>query len=580
MNDVKLTRRTLMIGVAGTIAATGLLAACGDDDEDDSPTATTPPAASDPTPTEEPEEEETEEAPEEEEEEETSEPTPTDESEEEEDEEEEAPTEAPSGGDTPAGGTLRVATTGDIIDLHPANLSIAGDRLMAESIFTRLIRFRPGTLDLEPDMCESWEISDDGLTYTFSLREGMTWHHDFGPVTSNDVKAIIEYHKNPDNGSRERAQYALVDSVEAPDDLTVIFNLSSPSAALPTALAWQTGFITSAKALEELGDDLSFNPIGAGPYYLHEWLQGESITLKYHEGYYGDTPHFDTIVLPIIPDDTLALLAMNSGELDVLPVWGLGAYRQILQDDSINLFETDGVWQYWAQLQTDMAPTDNVLVRRALAHATNLEEIAASLNGMVTVNHSVLPPPVIGFTQDITQYEYDLDKARELLAEAGYPDPSQVQIHMRYTAARLYEEMALILQDMWSELGIQIQITVDDQAVWTQRQGEGDWNCYPTGVGRLDPDVYCSDFFHSDGPSNRTRYSNPDLDAIIEEARTEMDPDRRAELYHEIQEVLAQDVPVITTGTWKTIIAARDGIDGIIPHPYTGIFPFQYAREA
>lgn len=558
MNDFKLTRRALVMGVTGSIASIGLLAACGEDDEE--PTATSEPAGTGDAPTEVADE-------------------PTDEPDEDPEEPDDEESEEPDGAETPAGGTLRVATTGDIIDMHFANLSIAGDRLMAESIFNRLIRFTPGTLDLEPDLCESWEVSDDGLTYTFSLHEGLEFQHGYGPLTSEDVKATIEYHKDPDNGSRERAAYALVESIDTPDELTAIFNLSDAAAALPTALAWQSGFITSAKAIEELGDDLSFNPIGAGPYYLDDWLQGESITLRYHEAYHGDAPFYDTIVLPIIPDDTLALLAMNEGEIDVLPVWGLGAYRQILQDDSITIFETDGVWQYWAQLQTTQEPTDNVLVRQALAHATNLEEIAASLDGMVTVNRSFLPPPVIGYTQDITAYEYDLDRARELLTEAGYSDPSEVVLHLRYTPARLYEEMGLILQDMWTELGVTIEVTVDDQAVWTQRQNEGDWNCYPTGVGRLDPDVYSSDFFHTDGPSNRTSYSNPEADALIEEARVEMNPERRAELYHEIQEIIAQDVPVITTGTWKTIIAARPGITDIIPHPYTGIFPFQYARE-
>jgi peptide/nickel transport system substrate-binding protein len=558
MDRTRLTRRTFIVYSGVAMASLGLLAACGDEDDTDDAA----PAAPD-----------TDDA--------DDEPiADTDDADAESDDSVDADDTDDTAEDTSEDRVLRVATSGDIIDLHFANLGIAGDRLMAQNIYNHLIRFAPGTLEPDPDLCEDWEVSDDGLVWTFNLRDGLEFHHGYGQVTSEDVRATIEYHLDPDNGSREAAQYRLVEEIETPDELTVVLTLGGPSAAFTAVLAWQSGFITSAAAIEDRGSALSFDPVGAGPYYLAEWNEGEGMTLRAHEGYHGPRPAYTTIELPIIPDDTLALLALSQGEIDTLPVWGIGAYRELQTADDIDLYEIEGVWQYWAQLQTQNPPTDDVLVRRALAHAADLDTIAAAVNGMVTPNPSFLPRPVVGWTDDITTYEFDLDRARELLAEAGYDDPADVNIHLRYTPARLYEEMGLILQDMWTELGVTVEITVDDQAVWSQRMNEGEWNCYPTGVARLESDVYATDFFHSEGPSNRPRYNNPEADQLMDEARVEQDPDRRAEMYRELQEIIAQDVPVICTGTWQTIIAASPEVTNIIPHPYTGIFWFQEAEPA
>lgn len=558
MLHVRLTRRTF-IGAMSAMAASSLLAACADEDADDDDVDDEEPAAPDDDTDDEDDGED--------------EDTPEPDDEEDEDD-----------GDEPAepgeDAVLRVATNEDLVDLHFDNLHIAGDRVIIQQIMNNLITFAPGTLDPEPDLAEDWEVSDDGLTYTFNLRDGVQFHHGYGQVTSEDVRATIEHHMDPDSGSRETAQYALVESVEAPEPLTAVINMSEPNAAFVAGvLAWQSGFIASAAAIEELGDDLSFNPVGAGPYYFEEWLEGEQITLHYFEDYYGDAPEFTTLQFRVIPDDSLAILALEQDEVDAVPIRQLGAYREIQERPELPLHQAESGWQYWAYFQHEREPTDDVLVRQALAHATDLEAISNAVDGMVSVNPSFLNPLVLGWTDDITTYEYDLEQAASLLEEAGFSEPGEVTLQMIYSEAHLYEEMALILQDMWSEFGVNAEVSVIDRALFAEEMRGGEWNVGIWAITRLESDIYSSDFMHSEGPSNYSNYSNPEADELIDQARVEQDTDARAELYEQIQEHVAQDLPVMCTGTMVAIIASRPGLTEVHPHPYVGLVDYVHVRS-
>jgi ABC-type transport system substrate-binding protein len=351
-------------------------------------------------------------------------------------------------------------------------------------------------------------------------------------------------------------------------------------AFVSATLAWQGGFIASATAIDERGDELSFDPVGAGPYYFDEWIQGERVTLKAHDAHYGDLPHFQTVELQIIPDETLAVLALEQGEIDVAPVGSIGAFRATKDNTALQISQAEASWQYWMYFETQQEPTNDVLVRQALAHASDLQAISDSLDGMIFVNPSYLSPMCLGWTDDITTYSYDLDRARELLAEAGYDDPGDLKIKMIYNKAFLYEEIAFSLQDMWSELGVDVSVENLDLAVLFPTMDRGEYNVAVSAISRLESDLFTAPFLLSTSASNRSHYVNPELDELIQATQVEMDTDRRAELYAQIQELVAQELPIYNAGTQVSTIASRPGISGIVPHPYIGLINFSLLTEA
>lgn len=540
MLGIRLSRRSLLL-----TACAGAIAACGGGEAAE-PESTTPPSTDEQAET----------------------PTTS------------APASPVSRGEAQAEGStrdiLRVASNEDLVDLHIGNLTIAGDRVIVENIYSRLVRFKPGSLaEVEPELAEEWEVAPDGMMYTFRLRQGVQFHQDYGELTAEDVKATFEYHMDPDGASREKPQYNLVDRVETPDSYTVEVYMKEVYVPFVLAtLAWQSGCITSARALEEIGDQLSFQPVGSGPYYLDSWQQGQQITLKAHESYFRGAPAIKTVEIKVIPEDQVAILAMDQGEIDLIAVRQIGAYRELQQRSELTVYQAESGWNYWAYFQTQKPPTDNLMVRQALAHAVDLDAIEASLNGLVTVNPSYFNPLVVGWTDDLPVYDYDPDRAKQMLADAGFANPADVTIRIAYSKAHLYEEMALLLQDFWNQVGVNAQVELIDRALFGQVMQEGDWNVGVWAVTRLESDLYAYPFTHSEGTSNYSQWSNPEADRLIEAARTETDPDQRAQIYADLQALVKQELPIHNTGTMQSIIVTRPDVKGVIPHPYVGLVDF------
>ncbi|MBI4278217.1 MAG: ABC transporter substrate-binding protein [Armatimonadetes bacterium] len=469
---------------------------------------------------------------------------------------------------------FRFATNEDMVNLDPAQLSIAGDRLIAENIYNGLLRFKPGTTEVLPDLAEDFTVSPDGKTWAFKIRRGVQFHRGFGELTSRDVKFTIERHLDPATRSRERLQFVLVDRIETPDPYTVRFVLKEPSATFAGTLAWHSGFVMSERATRALGKDIAFKAVGTGPFMMESWIPGEKIVLVGNENFFRGRPAFRQITFRVIQEDLVAIYALLKGEIDAVAVRQIGGYRAVSRfQTKLKLFKAPGGWQYWGYVQTKKAPTSDQRVREAIGHAVNIEKMSESMGGFVDSNPSFFNPLILGWTKNVGAYRHDPRRARMLFEQAA----ASQRIKIIYSKAHLYEEYALMLKDQLSPyVGVDVELI--DRALFGRKMAEGDWNIGVWAVTRLEADQYLSPFLHSRGPVNYSKYTNPEMDRLIEAARKEMNTERRKQLHVDIQKLVAKDLPIVAMGTMQSIVAARPEVFGIQPHTYVGLINLYTAR--
>lgn len=474
----------------------------------------------------------------------------------------------PEGALTPKyGGTLIMGITQGW-EPSTLNPNITWGSGPADKIFNGLIEF---DLDLnpKPDLAESWNISEDGKTYTFHLVRNATFH-DGTPVTSADVKFSIEEMAKPYNPVASLSWQAL-ESVETPDDYTVILKLKEPSSSLLYMLALGTpGLAVMPKHLYEGTDILSnpYNqkPIGSGPFKFVSWQKGNQIVMERNENYFKEgLPYLDRIIVRVMADGNVAALALENGEIDyaslALPI---SATKRLQDLDNIDVVfngrEGLGVI-FMLIMNHDNAYLGNPKVRQALAHAIDRDLIneLVYLDTQKVAKSSVSSTVGWAFNPDAHQYEYSPEKANQLLDEAGYLMQSDgkrfsLTVH-NYAGIPDRLKMLDIMREQLREVGIDLKvITKEGAALRADVYGNRDFDLFLvfwwTGP---DPAVHLSQLLHSrefgrkldEYSNNIIHYQNDRVDQLLDAASKEADRDKEAQLLYELQDILARDLPFI-----------------------------------
>jgi len=474
---------------------------------------------------------------------------------------------------------LKVATPGDLINVDPAVASTPNDRSVIHQVFDGLFEFDlAGEAPYKPvpRLVEKYEISADGKNIKLQLRQGVQFHHGYGEMTSDDVLFSLKRHLDPKGRSRAAAQLADVASIEALDKYTVMIALKVPSSiSLIRCLAWQSaGFILSRKANDKLGDKTSSTPIGTGPYYFDRWDAGEKIVLKKFEQYWGKPGNFDSIEFWVVPEETVALGALERGDLDAVPVTQAGSLLRAKMIKNIDILAASGnAFHYQIWPQHNNKPMDDIRVRKALAHALDLKGISERLG--VQAWPSPLPSAVFSATDEFWKYEYDIKKAKQLLAEAGYPNG--FQLRLIYSKAYLYEELALELANCWKQV-VDVKLDVIERAVYYNKLRAGDVGQHIaiTAVTRFAPFLY-SQFFVSGGPRNYGRYSNPKVDEAMLKAKVATSEEESLKWWREFQRILIEDLGSYYPGTQKSLAAISQDIGGVVVTPYLALMDLRNA---
>jgi len=446
--------------------------------------------------------------------------------------------------------TVVVAITSDIRNF---NIAMAFDASWFPSTlyFERLVAMDYGPdFAIRPLLAREWEISDDGLTYTFHLEEGVTWH-DGEPFTSHDVaytiNAIVE------NETYGAAPLRVIESVETPDDLTVVFHLSEPSAPLLSNLATypRTPILPAHlyEGQEWEGHPNNMNPIGTGPYRLAEHRPGEYIAFTRYDDYWGETPEIENVVFRVVPDDNVQAAQLLAGEIHAMNNPPPINLEPILDaDPDVAVDAPPGPMTYYFAMNVTTEPFDDPALRRALAYAIDREQLAetASFGIFEPARGTYVAAIDWAFDESVQLPETDLEEAARLLDEAGYPLVDGERFAFDIWVSRTTTvDSAQIIREQLRPLGITVNVNQMEDGLFRQRLADMEHDSYVYGNWwGPDPSEWAN-YTVTGRFWNRMGYSNERVDELFEMANLALSEEERAAHYSEIQQILLEDMPRI-----------------------------------
>ena len=428
-------------------------------------------------------------------------------------------------------------------------------------------------LNLEPRLATEWEFAEDGSSLTFSLRDDVTFH-DGSPFTSADVKYTFEWVLDPENGAQNRPLYEDIASIDTPDDTTVVFNLSDLNAFLLNNIA------RMPIVPEGSGDDFGENPVGTGPYMFDELVRDDRLVVTAFADYWGGTPNVETIVFRPIPEDGTRLLAFEAGEIDLMQAQPVPTELPRIEEDERFVVErSPGTGYTYVGMNNRSEPLDDVRVRQAVSHLLPREAIVERiLNGIGETGFSMLSPEMTWFNPDVTTYDYDPERASELLAEAGVTEGTTLRLHTNENPVRM--QVAEILEFELSQVGVNLDVTIEEFGAFLDRvQTTDDFDLFILGwSGQLDPDRAMIRQFTTDGSANYTFYSNERVDELLNQGRL-VDPTSQEsiDIYFEAQEIVMEEAPYAYVFYTEEIAMMHPWIGGWGVHPY-GAAAYQNAH--
>lgn len=444
------------------------------------------------------------------------------------------------------------STWADATSLDPAADYTSKSRYILEQLYDPLFFFNDKT-GVTPAIASSYEVGGDGSLYTIHIREGALFH-DGSQIKASDVVFSIERAKEASFISRFVSH---VDTAVATDDLTVSITLKEPFAPFVNVISGL--LIVSEKAITEMGDRYGIDgAVGSGPYMLKEWKTGEYTLLEAFPDYYlGETP-IKYVKVVGIPDKNAMLIALETGQVDLTNNISSADVNIIKNNPDLTLYEQETSHMFWFLLNNTVFPFNNKLLRQAVNYACNKSNVLlAEKSGFGTLSDTnyMLAPQSFGYTNNdaVANYPYDPDKARELLAQAGYPDGFEFTIN---ALSGWGDKAAEALQADLKAVGITANIELLEDTVSFANIAALTYQTDVMGTNDtyLDADMLY-DRYHTGAGNNQVGYSNPEVDALLEEARAEQDADKRIALYDKIVATLKDDACIIPC-YFETYLAA------------------------
>ncbi|WP_417899835.1 ABC transporter substrate-binding protein [Bacillus haimaensis] len=473
---------------------------------------------------------------------------------------------------------------GDSTSLDPITTTEGETFKVTKNIFETLINYGEQDTTLQPGLATEWKASDDALTFTLTLREGVKFHDG----TDFNADAVVKNFERWMNGDADKFPYYtmfggfkgdeghVIKEIKALDEKTVEFTLNRPQAPFLKNLAMSPFGIASPAALEEHGDNFSKNPVGTGPFKFVEWKENDRIVLEKNKDYWMEGyPKLDKVIFKAIPENSARLNALKTGEIDLMDGVNPSDLAQIEGDSNLQTFERPSMNVGYLGLTATRPPFDNKLVRQALNHAIDKQAIIdAFYGGLAQPAKNPLPPALEGYNDDIEAYPYDLEKAKALLAEAGFADGFEMEL-WAMPVPRPYMpdgmKVAEVIQSSFAEIGVKAEIVTYDWGTYLDKASKGEADAFLLGWTGDNGDA--DNFIHtlldkdSIGSNNYTYYSNDELHEILIEAQTNADQEVRNKLYKEAQEIIHEDAPWVPLVHSTPLLAGKSNLKGFLPHP-------------
>lgn len=418
-------------------------------------------------------------------------------------------------------------------------------------IFDRLV-IRDSDFNYHPSLAEKWEVSEDGLTWKFYLKENVKFH-DGSELTAHDVKWTLDTIKDPETGSPAQNDFEPLTEIVVEDDHTVVINLEDPFPNMLFRLSSTPAGIMGKDSYDKYGDEYgSKYAIGTGPYKLKEWTQGDKIVLEKNSEYdwgpefmeNNGVPQIEEIIMKIIPEENLRLMELEVGNVHIVRDLTPTMIETIEDNDEIEIFTGGAPRLGYLAYSTDKEPFNDVRVRQAINHAINKQEIVDHVfRGFAEVAHGYLPPILAEeYYADSEKdgYDYDVEKAKSLLKEAGYEDG--LKFTLSAENASNYGRIAEVLQAQLREIGIETEIQMFESTSYSDMLQEGNQELFLRMYGWQNADIL--DWFLNSKQfpfPNHSRWKDEKTDEMLMEAERVPTWEERVEKYHGIQKYLIEE---------------------------------------
>lgn len=506
-------------------------------------------------------------------------------------------------GDVATDTSVIIGQSSEVANLNPMIQPRTPDSNVQCMIYSFLV-MPDENLNYVGDLADSWDISDDGTVYTFHLKEGIKWH-DGEDFNADDVVFTLTSLAAPTyNGGNDGRVMSIVGAadyqagnadsisgIKKVDDYTVELTLEAPNAAFLSNM-YTSILPEHILAGEDPGtwgqDDFNRNPIGTGKYKFVEWKAGQYITLERNEDYYGEKPSIKNVTVQF-GDDTTLIAALLNGEIDVLYNLAASEIENVEAMDGVSVYNYEQMTVSYIGLNQLVDSLSDLRVRQALSYGLDKQTLVDTIygDGNAYVCDDVFPSNHWSHSENVTVYEYNPEKAKELLEEAGYTmndstgyyEKDGQTLHLTYdmTSSTDGKSIAALIQQQWKEIGVEMEVIEQDFATLaytkllpgeaTEETTAESFQCYTLGFGvEADPEEYNEYFSTSTGAGswNFIHYSNAEVDQLFKDQLLMTDPDERAECFHKIAELISQDIPWIPLYNKAGVAGLNDKVQNFV----------------
>lgn len=491
----------------------------------------------------------------------------------------------------PTDGTLIWGRGGDSVSLDLAQATDGESIKAGIQIYENLVKFGDNSMDIEPQLATSWEVSADGLTWTFHLRKGVTFH-DGTPLNAQAVydsfaRVIDKNHPFHSYGKWAYLNLSLgmVEKVKVVDEFTVQLITKKPYAPLLNNLALWLCPIVSPKALAEYKDQIGLHPVGTGPFKFVKWVKDDQIILERNDNYWGDKAKVQRMILKAIPEPSARLMALQSGTVDIADDLDPDSIAVVKKDPNLKVIERPSINVGYLAFNTEKPALKDPRVRQAISHAIDKDTlIKAIFQGLAIPAKNPFPPTIWSYNDSLQPYEYNPEKAKKLLQEAGFDFNTELELWaMPVSRAYMPEPVktAELIQAYLAAVGIKAKIVRYDWGTYLKKTSNGEHDMCMLGWlgGNADPDNFLYGLLSADtavtpGAANVALWKNTEFTDLVKQAQKIFNKEERAKLYMKAQEIFYREAPWVPLAH-STIVRCYSGKLHDVPLRPNGLNSFQ-----
>ena len=463
---------------------------------------------------------------------------------------------------------LRVALMSDISGLDPHKITDVYSGTVLRQIYNSLIQ-PDANMEFKGDLAESWENPDD-LTWIFHLRRGVLFHNG-EELTAHDVKFTFDRILDPATASPGVTHIREIEKVEVVDKYTVKIVTKAPFAPLLFNLGRYEMCVLNEKAVKEAGENYNKRPVGTGPFMLDVWRPGDRVEVKKFAQYFEGEPKVDRIVFRGIPEDATRVIELESGGVDLCIDFPAQDFDRLQSEGKFTVYEKQSLPSNYYAFNVETTPFQDKRVRQAINYAVDVDVIIDSIYfGKAVKSRGPMSELVWGFDETLPEdpYPYDVEKAKTLLAEAGYPNGFKTKLYASTQSAS--RSTAELFQGFLAEIGVEAEVVSLEWGAYLSETRKGVDGMFTLGwSGTGDADGALTYLYDSQNinSSNRARWNDPKFDEFLAEGRRTLNPEKRKAIYQEAQRHFNEEVPIVLMLSRKNLCASSPKVKGFEIYP-------------